>query len=257
MPARHDQATETLPYGSPPMVRVDSRAGSKELIKPLQRAHIPVEETILSAGDVEILGCGPEGRVIPVGVEYKTIEDAATCVRSGRFAEQLRDMHGTYEVYWLLVEGRYRQHRHLEVWNGRRWFELPGKLSEAEFNGWLLTMCQRGGALLWHTEDIDQTVRWIKSQINWWIGKDYEEHRAIRQIYTPPLETENPFESPTLAHRTARVWPGLGDLKAERAAKHFHTVEKMVNAEPKEWQEVEGVGKGISEALFEALRKEA
>jgi ERCC4-type nuclease len=109
--------------------------------------------------------------------------------------------------------------------------------------------------LLYRTEDIAESVAWLRSLELWWTAKEWEEHRAHMELYTPPLDS-NPFDPPTLACRVAAVLPHIGSVKAERVAHHFGSVRKMVDATPEEWQAVRGIGKGISKKLVEALEAE-
>ena len=131
-------------------MRIDSSAGSKDLIEPLKRAGVPVEAATLQFGDVEIIGRGPEGRPVTVGVELKRLSDAFQCLRDGRFAAQLRGMRETYEVSWLLLEGRFQKDKrgHLQVFSKNRWQKAHGAVTYQEFAAWLQTMMMRGGALL-------------------------------------------------------------------------------------------------------------
>jgi hypothetical protein len=87
-------------------LQVDTRTGSAPYIEPLRAAGLPVEPAVLDAGDVAILGRGPGGAPTRVGIEIKQWDDVLMCVRSGRFADQLRRMRDLYEVRWLLIEGR-------------------------------------------------------------------------------------------------------------------------------------------------------
>ena len=237
-------------------MRVDTRAGSRDLIAPLRRAGVTVEECTLPAGDVEILGSGPEGRTVLVGIEYKTVEDAVACMRSGRFAEQLRGMRDSFEVRWLLVEGRIGIGRNLSVRRSDRWFEIPGKVTYQEFAAWLCSMAQCGGALLYRTETQEESVAWLKTLNQWWTAKDWEEHRAHLALYVPPLEV-NPFDPPSLAERVAALLPHLGGTKARRAAAQFGSVKRLINADAKALQAVKGVGKKVAEDLVKAIEEGA
>jgi ERCC4-type nuclease len=160
-----------------------------------------------------------------------------------------------YEVMWLLIEGRISAGKYLAVQKGPRWWEIPGHVTYQEFAAWLNSMAQRGGVLLYRTETTDESVAWLRGLELWWTAKEWEEHRAHMEMYTPPLDA-NPFDPPTLACRVAAVLPHIGSVKAERVARHFGSVRKMINASPKEWQEIKGVGKGISEKLIAALEAE-
>ena len=63
-------------------VLVDDRAGSVDLVKyqPLKRS---AELTRLRAGDVLIVGNGPGGRPVLVGIEFKTVADLIQSIDNG------------------------------------------------------------------------------------------------------------------------------------------------------------------------------
>ena len=239
-------------------MRIDTRAGSKEFIEPLRAMGVEVEEAILPAGDVEIVGNGPGGTPKLVGVELKTIEDVAACVRSGRFAEQQRRMKESFEVSWLLIEGRWRgDPKGLAVERGpaHRWFVIPGHITHQEIVAWSLTMAQCGGTLLWRTESRAESVAWLRALELWWTAKEWEDHRAHLDWYSPPLN-HNPFEGePSLAHKWAAELPGVGDKKARGVAKRFGSAYLLANATEAELVEVEGVGKKLAKGIVAAIRE--
>lgn len=237
------------------MIRVDSRAGSKDLIAPLRQLGVPVEEATLPAGDVEIMGVGPEERLVPISVEYKKLPDVLACMRDGRFAEQLRGMRDSYEVCWLLIEGRFRTVRGdiMQVQHNTRWRD-DGKYRRGEFNSWLNTMCIRGGALLWRTEDQSESVAWVRSQYLWWTAREYEEHRAHLDWYRPTvIGGITPFMPPSTVQKCASVLPGIGGTRSAAVADHFDSVRKMCLADEAEWSKIPGIGKKGAKKLVEAL----
>lgn len=240
-------------------MRIDTRAGSKDLIVPLRMAGVQVEEAILPYGDVEILGNGPGGPVL-LGVEYKKLGDLLDSMRSGRFADQLRGMRETYNINWLLVEGRMtgvERGEFLKIKVGgkqyRHWVQRPGRFSYQEVVGWSLTMSLKGGCLLWRTEDISETVEWLRCVDNWFTSKDWENHRAHLDWYSPSPEG-NPFEEPSLVQKVAAVLPGLGSSRSRNVASHFGSVRAMIMADEKEWSKIDGVGIKTAKKLVEILK---
>lgn len=245
-------------------LRVDRRAGSAELDGPLRAAGLSPELDTLAAGDVELLGRGPGGRPLLVGVEFKTIPDVLACVRSGRFAEQLRGMRARYEVGWLLVEGEWRLDDAgpgLEV-RERAGYRARGGYTYQEVAAWTLTMAQRGGVLLWRTRDRAESVAWLRALYWWWTSKDFEEHRAHLDWYTPPYAPDNPLdmEPPSMAQKVAAALLSSGptvDVNGERAkaaAAHFGTVGAMLAADEGAWREVEGIGPKTARRVVEAVQ---
>lgn len=239
------------------MLRVDTRAGSQELLTPLITLGLPVEGATLPAGDIEIIGNGPDGPLL-VGCEYKKIPDLIGSIRSGRLAEQLRNMHDTYAVRWLLVEGRMREQggRFQVQRDCGKWFDQPGRVSYAEIASYLLTLSMRSGVLLWRTETQEETVQWVKTLYNWLTAKEWSEHRAHLEWYEPELEGVNPFTGPTLLQRMAATLPRIGGTKSVRVAEHFKSPREMVNASTEEWTKIERIGKVEAAAIVKALEGE-
>lgn len=236
-------------------LRIDSRAGSEEFVAPLRAAGLTVEECIMSSGDMEIMGSGPAGRPLMVGVEFKTIRDVLACVRDGRFAEQARRMAARYEVRWLLIEGEWRigDGELLEV-RERGGFRERGRHSYQEVVAWALTMAQRGGVLLWRTRDRDESVAWLRALYWWWTSKEFEEHRAHLDWYRPPTTLEATFEEPGLVQRIAAILPGIGSDRARAAAGTFGSVREMVNADELAWRGVDGIGPKTAKRVTDAMR---
>jgi ERCC4-type nuclease len=236
-------------------VKVDNRAGSERLIPYLRDLGVSVEPGILPAGDVEILGNGPDGPLL-IGCEHKVIEDVVACMRDGRFAEQARAMADYYNVRWLCVEGELAVGSGglLSVRRGSKWFELPGKVRYQELASWLLTMVQCGGTLLQRTKDKPESALWLRSLELWWTAKEWEDHRAHQDWYTPP-GIGNPFKPQRLVVRAAALLPGIGVGRAEKVGDHFGTMKKMCCNSQEEWVKIPGVGKVIAAKVVKAIEE--
>lgn len=240
-------------------VRIDDRAGSKDLEQHLIRLGLTTRLERLPAGDVEIIGI--DGTV--VGVEYKQWSDVLACVRSGRFAEQLRGMRREFHVSWLLIEGRVRVDEknriHIMQPDGR-WREADGGHTYQEVMAWLMTMAQCGGALLWHTDGPQQSALWLRALYYWWTYQDWAEHRAHTAWFEPPLLWENPYAEPPLSLKVASMLPGIGPAKARALIDHFGTeghypsAEEVTQAGTVALQKVPGIGKTIATRVWEAWR---
>jgi ERCC4-type nuclease len=235
-------------------LRLDSRAGSAEFYAPLVAAGLSPTLDIMPSGDVEIMGCGPGGRPLMVGVEFKTVRDVLECVRSGRFAEQARGMRARYEVRWLLIEGEWQTEDGLLEVRERRGYRERGRYTLQEVVAWVLTMAQSGGVLTWRTRDRAESVAWLRALYWWWTSKDFEEHRAHLQWYTPPLTDANPFEEPTLVQKVAAILPGIGAERALAASDAFGSVREMVNADELAWSAIDGIGAKTARKVVEAVR---
>lgn len=242
-------------------IRVDDRAGSADLIAPLAKLGVRARLERLPAGDIEIIGI--DGTV--VGVEYKKWSDVLACVRSGRFAEQLRGMKREFHVSWLLIEGRIR------VADGKgllkvqqpsgEWRDADGGITYQEVAAWLMTMTQCGGALIAQTETQADSAMWLRSLYFWWTFQAWEEHRAHKAWFEPPPLWENPYAEPPLVLKVASVLPGIG---SERAAaiidvmgneKEYPSVEEIMGAGTVALERVPGIGRTTARKVWEAVRE--
>jgi DNA excision repair protein ERCC-4 len=240
-------------------LRVDTRAGSKELIEPLRRAGLPVDEAVLPFGDIEIVGRGEEDRPILVGYEHKTIADVLSCIADNRFDEQLRGMQDTYEVRWLVAEGRIAADSNdaLMVWDRGR-FRAPygnRRFKHSALLEWFNGVAIRGGINVWLTDDQAETVAWLRAQHLWW-RKGWDTHTTGTGLYATPLQLK-PFEKPTKALRIAKEVDGFGPSRARDIAKHFRRPRAIANATVDELMQVEGIGRKTAEravAFWESER---
>jgi len=240
-------------------VRIDDRAGSKELRRPLERLGVGTRLERLPAGDIEIIGI--DGTV--VGCEYKKWPDVLQCIRDGRFAEQLRGMKREFHVCWLLIEGRIGVNSagKLMVMTDRGWREADGGYTLQEAQSWLLTMVQCGGALVAQTEDQEQSALWLRSLYYWWTFQAWEEHRAHKAWFEPPPLWENPYADPPLALKLAAMLPGIGSERASAIIDvmgtevEYPSALEVVEAGTVALERVPGIGKVVARKVWEGVRK--
>lgn len=248
------------------MFRLDMRAGSQDYLHALRAAGLPVEAVAqLPAGDVEIVGRGPGGRPVLVGIELKKCADFLTCVRDGRLSEQLRRMRDRFEVRWIVVEGEWRLGAGdaLEMQERRGW-KARGQVSYQEAASYSLTLAQRGGALLWRTGSEQETVSWLRTMYWWWVGKDFEEHRAHLDLYTPPyVPPDGDHGPPSVEQKVAAALLAQGNSvnvggdRARAVAAHFGTLGAMFSATEKDWRQVEGIGPKLAKQMVSILGRES
>lgn len=241
------------------VLRVDDRAGSRDLVPHLAKLGLTTRLERLPAGDVEIIGI--DGTVVLV--EHKQWPDVFACVRSGRFAEQLRGMKREAHVSWLLIEGRIRVNEDGVVCvmqSDGRWREADGGFKYQEVMAWLMTMAQCGGALLWHTSSPSESALWLRGLYYWWTYQGWEEHRAHKAWFEPPPLWENPYAEPPLALKIAAMLPGIGSERANAiidvfgTETHYPSAEEVTQAGTAALQKVPGIGKTIATRVWESWR---
>ena len=234
------------------MLAVDYRAGSKELIKPLQAvlgADL-VEETDLKFGDVAFTGKGAGGAPLDIGIEYKKLGEMVTSIRDGRFSgHQLPGMLGKRGMYnhgWLLIEGEWRVDTDgymttLQFRLGKRpeWKRMPGGMRAAEYEKHLLTYALCGGVHVRTSRDRDDSVRVIIDLYRWWTDTALDSHTSHLAVHTPAsLDNVSDFRAAVMR------WPGIG-MKMSLAVENW-TIERnaprsiawAATRSVKDWSEV-------------------
>jgi ERCC4-type nuclease len=238
---------------------VDPRAGSSALLAPLQSRGLEAEGATLEYGDVAFAGNGPEGTVL-IGIEYKHMGEAISCMTSGRFAgHQLLGMADYYE-YWLLIDDvdRYRTGREgqLQLRSGQGWYDVTQgerAISALAWEHWLLSMSNVGGCKVHRVTAMSDAVEWLGYLYTWW-QKEWADHRSVGAFNRSRAIRKG--EKPTLARLWANDLPGVGHERSAAIADHFGSAHDMANADVPEWLKVEGVGKTGANKIYNAIRTE-
>ncbi len=237
------------------MILVDDRAGSKELLKYF--VHCDAHLVRQPYGDIAFLGEGPEGDLIPVGIEVKTVGDVLNCITDGRFAgHQLPGLNRHYSVVYLIVQGPIRADKWGVLCVPRKGGLYPIMKGSRAFmwrdlHSWLFTMEMMGGVKVRITNSQRETGMLCLALYRWWTAKVWEDHTshlAFDLSHRPALLPEY-----NLVTRMAACLDKVGWKKAQAVGARFKTVKEMVEAEVKDWLEIEGIGKKIAETAVRDL----
>lgn len=239
------------------MLLVDSRAGSRDLVKPLAKVlgTDNVEETTLDFGDVAFTGRGPNNTPLDIGIEHKQVADIVACCRDGRFAgHQLPGMRKMYNHSWLMIEGQWAHDNAglITTYQGphRGWRPLPGKMRASEFEKHILTFELCGGVHVRYTNSRADSVRAIVDLFRWWTDKAMDSHTSHVAIHTPvALGPDSDFRY------AVRAWPGVGHKLSKAAEKAFGSVINAASASTRQWAELETEGRRFGEVNAAKLTK--
>ncbi|HEX6825448.1 MAG TPA: ERCC4 domain-containing protein [Nitrospiraceae bacterium] len=241
------------------MIYIDSRIGSKEL-EPLFRPFgVSVQLAELEFADLCWVGNGPDGECM-VGVERKRINDLIQSIRSKRLSgHQLPGMMQSYQYVYLQVEGFYRPGRKgaLEVMKGKDWWPSDARVMYREIDNYLNTLEAKCGVIVHRAGTIEEGIHQIVDLYKWWTEKTWAEHKSDNQLYAPTPQGRKVgwhYEPPTWLEKIAAQLPGV-DRKAKAVAKHFGSVEMMVDAGIGDWMMIDGIGKIGAVKIMKALRE--
>jgi ERCC4-type nuclease len=246
-----------------PIVMVDDRVGSAELQLLIRGAT----KQRLDYGDIAIWAPvgGPEGPV-SIGIERKTISDLVNSMNTGRFVgHQLIGLMDSYDVVYLLVEGRYKANSDglLSVWSGNKWRIMSHgsrRFTYKEVFNFLNSMTVICGVKILNTETIGHTAQAINSLVLWW-SKPWNKHQAHLQ----PSKSQQVFDriagsihliKPGIVHRVAKEITGVGWDKGREVAEHFNTVLDLALATEDELRMVDGIGPTLARNIIKEMRGE-
>lgn len=242
---------------APPLL-VDTRAGSKELIDPLHRLKLPVQEAFLEFGDLAFVGRGPGGEDKFIGIEYKKLPDLVSSIRSGRLqGHQMPGMRDTFDMSYLLIEGelQYDDQGVLLKRVGRSsWARMPGQMRVGELLKRVNVLHLCGGLIpIWaHNKKLAVTM--LEMLYRTWTDCNLDEHSSHLEIYHPPtLVPVSQFR------RTVSTLPGVGFEWSRAAEVRFCNLYNATTGCADDWASLNGKdGKAFglkrARAVVDALR---
>ena len=235
------------------MIYVDNRTGSKELLPLFPKGS--AEFTHMEYADFMFIGHYDDGDIV-VGIERKTIGDFVNSMCSGRFSgRQLIGMLNSYHYLYLIIEGVFRanpQSGVLEVYRSGGWYEhMAGRKRFMARDIWAFmnTIQVVCGLHCYHTNSKSDTAYYIRALYHWWT-KEYEEHKGHLQPHTG---TTVELSKHTLVRRVASCLDGIGWGKAREIDQVYSSVVDLVSARPEDLTKIEGIGKKLSESIYNQL----
>lgn len=262
------------------MILIDYRSGSADLLDFIDPAlctktdlsfDVDGSGKPVPCGDAMLTGNGPNNSVLTVGVELKSVSDALQSISVGRLGgTQIPRMLKIYDVIFLLIFGvcrpgpdNYLQVRYSKGgktrWKkyniGRRpvpWSYFEGFLLTAQLQA---TLCKKP-LFVKQVENLHEAAIWL-TILDHWLDKPWNKHRGLevfdksRELSAPP--DADPVE--VQMAKTAASFPAIDWVKGWNCARHFESVEEMMEATVKGWMEVKGIGPTIAKSTHDTIRR--
>lgn len=250
------------------MLTIDPRIGSGDLYPKLKKLGVKCQLEKMEYGDAAIVGNGPKGMPVPVGVEIKALGDLLSCITDSRFiGHQLPGLLEAYRYVWLVVEGQYRcgEEGMLEVpmWSRKRgkkgslvWrpptYGTSKQWMFRDVEHWLMTMEVKAGINVRRTFNRTETLNFLRFLNSWWCVKKYEQHRAHLGYHDTShklawTERRRIIRDVPAVELMAKEIPGIGWERAQSVAKRFKTPREMTNGTREEWTTISGIGAKIAD----------
>lgn len=244
---------------------IDPRVGSVDLLPHIRKFGVPCATEPLDYGDFVFSGPGPDGSLRTYAFERKRLGDMIQSMRDGRLSgHQLIGLLDTYHSVSVIVEGIYRPGPDglLEELRGRDWQPTKGRVMYREIDAFLTTLNQLCGVSVLRSTSAYETAVMLCTRYIW-AQKPWESHRghlaihdnlpAWQRVQQGLLRSNVKLERTPLLRKLANQLDGIGWERSGAVAKHFGSAKEMVLADAKEWQKIEGVGKGIATKVVAQL----
>lgn len=203
-------------------------------------------------GDFIFNGIGAAGESLKVCGERKKPADLIDCIEDGRHLNQIRSAaEAGFDLYFLVVEGQWREARNGEVEYYRRGWVRPG-MSFLRVDQYLNELHYLLGVQVKLTRTARQTAR-AAINLHDLMQVPPGEHDSLKRFYNPLLSPML-MAKPTLRRRMLKELPGIGWERSLAAERHFGSVREAVNASVEDWVQVEGVGKGIARTVVQVMK---
>jgi Fanconi anemia group M protein len=206
-----------------PTIIVDARELGSPTTRELSKYDILITQETLSIGDFVISD--------RAAIERKTVEDFVASIIDGRLFEQISNLKSAYEMPILLIEGEG--------------FQTSRNIAPEAVMGAVASIIVDFGVPVVWTRSPSETALLLLS-----IARR-EQSRGTRR---PRVRMERKPDSLTREQEfVVAGLPLVDTVIARRLLKAFGTVEKVFLASDKELQNVEGIGKKISDRIRKLL----
>lgn len=210
------------------MILVDRRAGSHELMVPLQAMGLSVEETTLDFGDLLFQGKRSDGGLVTIAIEHKKMGDLVNSFRTGRLPGHQAIGLQAFDYRYLLIEGellydkqgkllrrqgRLYSYAPLKDDKTRRTFiPMPGGMTIGELLKRVYREHVEVGLTPIFSRNRRDTLRLIEALYHVWTDAGHS-HIAV---YTPP--TLVPLSQ---FRKTVMTLPGIGVRTSAAVEQYF------------------------------------
>ena len=170
-----------------------------------------------------------------VGVEFKTVHDFVESIIDGRLLQQVKNLKNNFERPLLIIEGTD------DIYSVRN-------VHANAIRGMLAAITVDFGVPVLYTKNVKDTALMLKTiakREQEEIGVDFNVHPEKKNL---SIKEQQEYIVSSL--------PGVGTALARPLLKYFKSVKNVVNAEQKQLEEVEKIGKKKAEKIRDILDRE-
>jgi ERCC4-type nuclease len=218
--------------------------------------------------DICFWGAGDNDTVLKIACERKKPGDLANCILDGRLMHQAQiAKEEGIDVYVVVVEGRTRSNPDdglLEIvtWGinprtmhrAEMWQPVKPTITYSRFDQFLTELDYLAGVIVKRSDNVQETASIIKA-----LWDNFQtppsKHNSLHKIFEQPIGSVQ-LVRPSLLRRISKELSGIGWGRSKEVSEYFKSVRDMVNADPKQWQEIEGIGKKTADKVVQEINNE-
>ena len=206
-------------------------------------------------GDFIFEGVWTEGKKVKVCGDRKKFPDLVQCIGDNRHLEQVRAAREAgFDFVYVVLEAEWRDTDGIAQYKRGRWNDA--RIASSRVDAYLCQLRYYAGVQVFSTKNKQETVRLVLA-LEEMFQEPPESHSSLLGFHELPEPVVGLGQRPSILRRLVKELPGIGwELSARVETKAIE-----VGAEPidvmqwtrKEWEEVEGIGRGLSSQITEAL----
>jgi ERCC4-type nuclease len=86
-----------------------------------------------------------------------------------------------------------------------------------------------------------------------WFQRDWEAHTSVEQV---KIQAGIITRKASYLRMVASQMPRIGWKLSGRVAKHFGSIDRMINSLPSEWEQIEGIGRNTALEICKVIKED-
>ncbi len=234
------------------MILITTAKNDRELIPLFGSNAFPCN---IPFGDFNHYGVWTEGKGVWVCGDRKKFTDMENCISDHRHLEQIRAAREAgFDFVYVVFEADWKDTPAGIQYKTNKWKDA--RIGATQLRAYLLQLQYYAGVPVFQTKNKRETVALVLA-IEKMFQKPPEEHSSLLGFHSQPEPVIGLLGRPSLLRRIVKEFPGLGwELSARveaKAVEKGHDIKELIKWTMSEWEEVPGIGKGLSYQITEAL----
>jgi ERCC4-type nuclease len=234
------------------MILLTTAHNDKDLIPIFGSSAIPAA---IPHGDFIFQGLWEAGKVISICGDRKKFPDLVQCIGDNRHLDQVRAAREAgFDFIFVALEAEWRDKDGQAQYKRSHWRDAG--IETARVQAYLLQLQYYGGVSVFQTKNKQETVRLVLA-LEKMFQDPPEDHSSLLGFHTQPAPLVSLFGKPSYLRRVLKESLGVGwELSNRIEAKALERGDQLKDVTHwfrHDWEQVEGIGKGMSLAITEEM----